>query len=233
MRPPPEHERGGPDPTATHFPDLCLRKENLRARMRAALADLPQSWLRAAGEAAAMRLEEIPEFRAARRLAVYLAVPQEMPTEALIERCRQENRALAVPAWDADRRTYRLAAFFPGMPLRRGPWGVPQPAALEWVETAEINLWVVPGLAFSEEGMRLGRGGGWYDRLLAGARAPRLGWALDVQVVPFVPAARHDIRIDRIVTEQRIVNCSCRKDERGLTMEPPTAADGGCRKTGT
>jgi 5-formyltetrahydrofolate cyclo-ligase len=67
-----------------------------------------------------------------------------------------------------------------------------------------IDCFVVPGVAFSEEGHRLGRGGGYYDATLGlAARAARVGLAFDAQIVPTLPAEPHDAAMDAVVSEAR------------------------------
>lgn len=70
--------------------------------------------------------------------------------------------------------------------------------------TGSGTLWLVPGVAFDRAGRRLGRGGGHYDRLLAGGRGPRVGVAYDWQIVPVVPCEPHDVRMHWVVTDARV-----------------------------
>ncbi|MCA1963128.1 MAG: 5-formyltetrahydrofolate cyclo-ligase [Prosthecobacter sp.] len=89
--------------------------------------------------------------------------------------------------------------------LRRGPLGVWEPAGGQVVPHAELDLILVPGLAFGlRDGTRLGRGGGFYDRLLSRpelARARRIAVAFHLQLLPDIPCEPHDIRVPEIITE--------------------------------
>jgi 5-formyltetrahydrofolate cyclo-ligase len=89
--------------------------------------------------------------------------------------------------------------------LVRGPLGAPEPpASAPLVDPAALDCVVLPGVAFSEDGLRLGRGGGYYDATLALVpRAPRIGIAYDVQIVPSLPREPHDAPMDAVVTERR------------------------------
>ena len=81
-----------------------------------------------------------------------------------------------------------------------------EPAEAEIVSPLEVAAWIVPGLAFTRDGRRLGYGGGWYDRLLASARkgSLKIGVAHEFQVVEDLPHEPHDIRLDRLhVTKPR------------------------------
>jgi len=108
---------------------------------------------------------------------------------------------VVVPRWDGV--TYQLARLY-GLnadALQTGPMGVSEPKVAELVPPEAVTTWLVPGLAFTRDGLRLGYGGGWYDRLLAGANAQarKLGVALPFQVLPSLPVESHDIRLDAIV----------------------------------
>jgi 5-formyltetrahydrofolate cyclo-ligase len=86
----------------------------------------------------------------------------------------------------------------------------PTPTAVEPVDPASVDVVVVPGLAFAEDGGRLGQGGGWYDRFLARVRdeCVTIGVCFDVQVVRDVPVAGHDVPVDLVVTEARVIRTS-------------------------
>ncbi len=205
-------------------------KSELRARMRAVLAALAPEERPAAAVAAMERLAVLDVFRNAGLVAVYLATPREMPTHPLIERCAREKRAMAVPAFDTAVGRYRLAAFDPSAPRRRAALGIEEPAEPRWIAEDAPDLWIVPGLAFDARGGRLGRGGGWYDRLLAGGAAPRVGWALDCQIVASVPVTPRDERMDFVVTERRTLGPGVNSRSYPQTDE---ALDGKLRKIST
>ncbi len=75
--------------------------------------------------------------------------------------------------------------------------------AMDPIEAEKLDLVVVPGLAFSADGHRLGQGGGWYDRFLARTRADctKVGVCFAGQVVPQVPIEPHDVPLDLVVTD--------------------------------
>lgn len=94
--------------------------------------------------------------------------------------------------------------------LVRGPLGAREPPAeARAVDPAEIQCVILPGIGFSLDGYRLGRGGGYYDATLREMpRARRVALAFDVQVLNQVPAEVHDIRLDALVTETRTLTFS-------------------------
>jgi 5-formyltetrahydrofolate cyclo-ligase len=73
------------------------------------------------------------------------------------------------------------------------------------VDVRQIDLFIVPGVAFCADGRRLGNGWGYYDRLLAGvgSTAVKVGLAFDCQLLPWLPSQEHDVRMDLVVTESR------------------------------
>jgi 5-formyltetrahydrofolate cyclo-ligase len=100
-----------------------------------------------------------------------------------------------------------FAACAPGE-MVPGPIGAPEPPTWARSVPAEsIDLFLVPGLAFDAAGGRLGRGGGHYDATLAAMplRAPRIGLAFEAQIVPEVPREAHDVALDAVVTEDRVL----------------------------
>jgi len=141
-------------------------------------------------------------FRAPGAVAVYLASPDEIDLSAFIREMLSRGVKVVAPRWNGE--TYELARLMglSGECLRRGPMGIPEPAEAEVAKPADVAVWIIPGLAFTRDGRRLGYGGGWYDRLLASASADslRIGVAHEFQVVEELPQEPHDIRIDCVVT---------------------------------
>ena len=98
-----------------------------------------------------------------------------------------------------------------GINLVKGAFGIPTPSEKDRaiVSPDIIDLAVVPGLAFTRKGDRLGRGKGYYDRLLARfpSHAMKVGVAFGFQVLDFIPIAHHDIGMDVVLSESEIFNC--------------------------
>ena len=135
--------------------------------------------------------------------AVYMASPAEIDLSAFVEALWASGCAVALPAWQGG--TYKLTGYAPGTKLVPGPMNIPQPETegegSAVLMEADISVWIVPGLAFSRTGARLGYGGGWYDRFLAKA-APgsiALGVAYPFQIVDKLPLEPHDLPLDGVV----------------------------------
>jgi len=179
-------------------------KEALRREMRRRRAELTPGQLDDWSAAVARRVLEYPAFCRARTVGLYLALPGEVRTEGLIEECRLTGRTVALPVFDDRSECCGMRLWTEGEPLVPGRWGVQEPQGGTGGPEPELDLIVVPGVAFTAEGGRLGRGGGHYDRLLAGRNAFRLGLAFEFQMAAALPLDGHDAPLDAVITEERI-----------------------------
>jgi 5-formyltetrahydrofolate cyclo-ligase len=179
-------------------------KRALRSDLIGARARLSPEDRLARSRALAVRLSELPLFRDAGLLALYAALGAEVDPSFIAEAARARGVRLVYPRLVAGDRRMVFGECWPEA-LVKGPLGAPEPPADAPVVAAEaIATIVVPGVAFSEDGHRLGRGGGYYDAtLLEMPRAARIGVAFDVQVVPTLPREPHDAPLDALVTEAR------------------------------
>ena len=136
-------------------------------------------------------------------VAVYLSTPDEIDLSDFIREMLDRGVKVVAPRWNGE--TYELAKLksLSEGDLRRGPMGILEPAEAGIVKPSEVAAWIVPGLAFTIHGDRLGYGGGWYDRLMAGAKGFKIGVAHEFQIVKNLPHEPHDIRLIRIVTDDR------------------------------
>ncbi|MCX6998345.1 MAG: 5-formyltetrahydrofolate cyclo-ligase [Kiritimatiellaeota bacterium] len=180
----------------------------------------PAEWA-TIGRQIAARCQALAPFAAARVVASYLALPDEVPTAPLIAACRQAGKRVCVPAYDARAGRYRFAWLTENDTLIQGRWGIPEPAAPEWVETPEetVHLVLVPGLQFDRARRRLGYGGGFFDRLLEGLAACKIGLAAEAQLARRVPVAEHDVAMDLVVTEKGLYPAPARRPRKSV---PPS-----------
>jgi len=135
-------------------------------------------------------------------IAVYLASADEIDISDFIREALKRGVQVVAPRWNGE--TYELARLrgLAESDLRTGPMKIPEPAEAEIVHPSKVSTWIVPGLAFTKDGRRLGYGGGWYDRLLAlsSGNSLKIGVAHEFQIADDLPHEPHDVRLDRIVT---------------------------------
>lgn len=154
------------------------------------------------------RLTSIAEIRHAPAILTYLSMGNEVDTHQLVETLLAEGRTPIVPivekggalTWSVlkDREDLQASAY--GIPE-------PTPGKREAVVPPPQAPVVVPGVAFTPSGHRMGHGGGYFDRFLAAHEGLGIGIAFEAQIIPGFPLEAHDIPVDRIVTESRILIC--------------------------
>jgi 5-formyltetrahydrofolate cyclo-ligase len=193
---------------------LADEKRALRERLLASRARLAASERDAAARAAAERLASWPAWARARTVALYAPLGAEMDTAELARRAVAARKRVAWPRLPGEApgaasapRAMAFAACAPEE-LVAGPLGTrePPPGAPR-VDPSDLDLVVVPGVAFDEACRRLGRGRGSYDATLAALppATATVGLAFDFQVVPSVPSEPHDARLHAVVTERRVL----------------------------
>jgi 5-formyltetrahydrofolate cyclo-ligase len=188
-------------------------KRALRSELIAARARLPQEARAEKSRAIADRVEAVAPFRDARVVALYAPLGTEVDGLEIARRALGRGASVVFPRAVPGERRLVFARCAPGE-LVRGPLGAgePPPASLE-VPPGEIGCVVLPGVGFSLDGFRLGRGGGYYDATLkAMPGAARLGVAYDTQVLEALPREPHDAALDFLVTETRTL--AFRRDSR-------------------
>ena len=186
-----------------------LEKNRVRERMRAERRKVAPSVRRNASQEVCARILDRADVKGAlaakQPFAVYLASPQEIDLAPLIEHLWAADCPVLVPAWRNG--VYALEPYSQKTTLVPGPMGILEPSPTGSVPNdlgSVPKVWIVPGLAFTRTGARLGYGGGWYDRLLAAAdpSAILLGVAYPFQVVEELPSESHDIRLTDVVVAE-------------------------------
>ena len=162
----------------------------------------------------AQRVMEMDEWREAQAVLGYYSFRSEVRTEELLRAALEEGKRLALPRVNRERRELDLY-WVPelGQPcIRPGTWDIPEPVpeVCEPAKLEDIDLVMVPGVAFDVAGGRIGYGGGFYDRLLKdlGEGQVAIALAFEVQIIDRVPVAWFDQRVPIIVTEDRVIRAA-------------------------
>lgn len=185
------------------------RKASLRRAATSARQGLTAAERVTASTAAAERIWRLPELRSARTVGLYVAHEAELDLTDLLLRCRTRGTRTALPRVSRNELvlvvTTATEDLFPGYRGIAEPTGPP-------LDPAEVDVLVLPGVAFDPHGGRLGRGGGHYDRLLARlpSRTVRIGAGFACQLVPNVPRERHDAGLDLVVTDRAVYRAPSR-----------------------
>lgn len=180
-----------------------------KAALRARIATAREGHDHSAAIALADRVLGLPELSRVRIVAAYVGHGHEVPTLPLLDRLARRGAQVLLPVVGADGAMSWAA--YDGS-LVPGRYGIPVPTGpAADLATAEAVL--VPGVAFDPAGGRLGRGGGHYDRTLAGLppHVPVIGLAADSAIVDAVPTEPHDRPVDLVVTPTRVLRCTPRR----------------------
>lgn len=186
-------------------------KDELRCEMQDRLRGMTELEISNESEAAQQRLLGMSEFVDAGVVCCYLNMKLEVATSALVARRIEMGRVLTVPSYQDETRSYDIVQLDDPSTLVEGKFGISEPGLGSSTFTGSVDLIVVPGLGFDRTGNRLGRGGGYYDRMLADDRflgAVKVGIAFNCQIIDSVPVLEHDVGIDVLITEERLYRCS-------------------------
>ena len=187
------------------------RKRLLRQRMLILRNSKPSEELDALSDRIAARLLGLHEIKNATIVSTYLHIGSEVRTSRIFNLLLSEGKKVIVPVTDkANRRLVFSEIKCPERELVRGTFGILEPAA-EFrrptpLEQADIIL--VPGVAWDLRGYRIGYGAGYYDRSISSLQKflPKIGLSYEFQIVERIPNSEFDRRVDRLVTERRVVN---------------------------
>ena len=178
-----------------------LRKQ-IRERIMCMSEEERERW---SGQIAG-RLYELNEWQHAHTIGITISVDEEVSTYEMIERAWQEGKRVAAPKCDRLSRTMTFREIRSWDDLEKVYMNLrePIPARTKEISADEIELLIMPGIAFTEKGDRLGYGGGYYDRFLPHYSGHTIALAYSAQLVPSIPMDEHDKRVQKIVTESQV-----------------------------
>jgi 5-formyltetrahydrofolate cyclo-ligase len=151
---------------------------------------------------------DLPAYRNSGVVLAYASLGTELRTDEFLRRVLDDGKVLLLPRVERGGLSlYEVRDV--ARDLAPGTWGIrePQPDRCPKADPASADFALIPGVAFDRKGRRLGYGGGFYDRLIAGGlpdSVPLVSGAFEVQVVDEVPVGPHDAPVDAVVTEEGI-----------------------------
>lgn len=183
--------------------DIRQRKQILRKCITEQKNAYSRETLDELSSQAMVRLEKCDFFKKAHCIALYHAIPGEVQTHTFIEKWKEKKRIL-LPVIIGD--TLKLKVYAGIESLTAGSFGILEPDRnAPGVHPREVELIVIPGLAFDRKGNRMGRGKGYYDRMLTEITATKIGLCFDFQLVDEVPTESFDQTMDVIVTDHELI----------------------------
>jgi 5-formyltetrahydrofolate cyclo-ligase len=193
---------GSPEETKTSIrKEMTLLREGLGADL-----------IRVKSREITRKLVDLAEFQACRNILFFLSLPSEVQTDEMIQTALDLGKKVHVPIVDAKRRRLGVSEIS-GLDIEfaEKQFGIREPdsAYLKIVSPEILDFVLVPGLAFGQNGGRIGYGGGYYDKFLKevpGHVVP-IGVAFDFQVLDLIPQTQLDVPVRKILTEKKSIIC--------------------------
>ena len=176
-------------------------KEILRDKYSRIRDNIGGGFSRAAADKACAQLLSNPRVTESEHILVYVSTGSELPTLSLIKKLIEAGKKVYVPVMEDG--VISAARLIKGSDLEPGAYGIPEiPRSLRrCIEPGKLDAAIIPGVCFSTEGKRLGRGGGHFDRYLSKTQAYKIGLCYSRQLFEDIPEHEHDVRVDEVITE--------------------------------
>jgi len=190
-----------------------LLKKELRKQILAKRGQIPSEIRQVKSKLIVERLVQLPVYQQAQALFTFVPFGHEVDIRPLIDQAIMDGKVVAVPYTDTIRKEMTIYLFEGWEQLISGVYGIlePVPAHAKKILPGQLDLIIVPGVAFDQSGGRLGYGGGFYDRFLTNyytANCPPLvAPCFSEQMTDQIPLEKHDFRVNLVINDMEIVNC--------------------------
>lgn len=147
-------------------------------------------------------------YKDAKTIMLYMPLGKETKTEEIIKAAFNDEKKVVFPV--TDKATGMITPYYAHKDTKfeKGAFSISEPVGTEVANISDIDVFVVPGIAFNKKGARVGFGKGCYDRLLQDCKGIKVGFCYDFQICEQIRADEHDIAMDYIVTENRFIDCT-------------------------
>lgn len=187
-------------------PSISERKKGLRQKMLAMRRALSANETESRSSSLKENILSLPEYKNAKKIMAFLAMKGESNLDGFIRQALLDGKEVYIPVCLPERQM-EAGRLIDMEHFEKGPLGLRNlPAGYEVTSPESLDLVLIPGLAISQEGIRLGMGAGYYDRYLA--RVPfekRVAALWDFQVIPDIPSEPFDQKIAKIVTDKSVI----------------------------
>ncbi|WP_099467639.1 5-formyltetrahydrofolate cyclo-ligase [Konateibacter massiliensis] len=178
-------------------------KKDIRKNVLQKRSELTNEELQQKSDAISHTFLNLPEYQNAPMIYIYMDFKNEVVTKHVIEDAFQRGKKVAIPKIIDDEMHFFYME--EGQELTEGYFGIREPNVTVPVQDSQ-GVMVVPGVAFEEKGYRVGYGKGYYDRFLAkNPMLKKIAFAFELQMVDEIPYDIHDIPMDIIITENRMI----------------------------
>lgn len=194
-----------------------IDKISIRNQMLSSRDAIPKEIKKIKDEKIKDTLVELQAFKNAKKILFYASFRSEVDTFDLIKYSLSKSKEIYLPKVDVKNNELLLYQIKDTSELSKGYLGILEPDVSEdrRIELERLDLVIVPGVAFDHECNRLGYGKGFYDKLLTKIKYPttkmhiykKIGLAYEEQIIKAIPSLSHDIKMDMIITDEKIIEC--------------------------
>lgn len=187
---------------------LCstMTKDEIRASMKLQRKNLSGEFIESASDLISKRILTLDELKNAETIMVFLSSFNEPRTDLIISELLAQNKKIVVPVSDISTHTITPSYLDSLCDTAGGAYNIREPKKLCIAQISDIDIALIPALALSRQGNRIGFGMGYYDRFLSNFTGLKIGICYDFQMFDTLPHNPHDVKMDLIITEKRIYN---------------------------
>lgn len=177
-----------------------LTKEQIRSKILLQLKIQKEEERARKSRAVKIKLFKTEVFKKAKRVMFYISFDGELNTKGMIKEAQKLGKITAAPVCETNR-IMRPCILKAGAKLKKGLYGILEPAIRKFMDLRDLDLVIVPGIAFDKKGNRLGRGKGYYDHFLKRmpVKTTSIGLAFDFQILPSLPTTIRDISVHKVL----------------------------------
>ena len=146
-------------------------------------------------------------YQSAESIMLYSPLGNETETYKIISQCFDDKKTVLLPVTNEQTCEMNAVIYTPETKLKEGAFSINEPICEDIYDKNKIDLVLVPGIAFSITGERLGFGKGCYDRFLKDISAVKVGFCYDFQLSEQIKSYDHDVRMDYVITDKCLYNC--------------------------
>lgn len=150
------------------------------------------------------KLGDLPQFIQADNILCYHALPDELPTQPILDKWAK-NKSLFLPRVNGNELEILN---YNAQTLQHGSFNIQEPQGDNIINVQLMDIIIVPAIAYDLKGNRIGRGKGYYDRLLQNTNATKIGIIFDFQLLDNIQTDTHDIPVDIVITDKQTIICN-------------------------
>ena len=180
-------------------------KDEIRENMRAKRRALSKDEIKIKSDEIRQKLFWIECVKQAETVCTFISAFKEPDTVETIKKLWKQGKKVVVPITDIESGTLSLSYINSMDDMEKGAYGILEPKTVRTADENNIDVILVPGLAFDRNGGRMGFGKGYYDRLLENNKAVKIGLCYDFQILEKIPTESHDVPMNFVITEKEIL----------------------------